>query len=379
MYFTLGPVFPASRSSGRLQALLTHPRFAIAAVMAAIAIALPTIGLGFYSDDYVLLGRIRGRLPGPHGPFDLYRLTPPSGASVREMYPWWSAEKLEIDFSRPLSSALLWLDHAVFQLRPLGYHLHSIAWYAATVAAVVFVHRRALPGVTGALAALAFLLDDSHVQPVAWIACRHALVSAAPALFGLGAYLRYRSGGQRTWLWLTLIGLGIGLGGGESALGVVAYLMAYELVGRTDAARDRLRALSPILALTVAYLALYSARGHGAAGNDFYFAPTSDPAGFLGVLILRAPILIADAILGAPTDLANLVTPPHSSCSASAPSLSSTRCTARFERSSPFTSGAPWPGCCSVPSDRSSWPREPIRARACSWCRASARPARSPS
>ena len=82
-----------------------------------------------------------------------------------------------------------------------------------------------------ALALLVFTLDSSHTWPVAWIANRNALVAAVPALLGLVAHLRWREQGWRPGLPLSMLGLGVGLLGGEAALGVFAYVGAYELVG----------------------------------------------------------------------------------------------------------------------------------------------------
>ena len=50
--------------------------------------------------------------------------------------PYFAAPGLVLHFLRPLSSALMALDHALFGRRPLPYHVHTLLWYAALLAVV---------------------------------------------------------------------------------------------------------------------------------------------------------------------------------------------------------------------------------------------------
>ncbi len=64
-----------------------------------------------------------------------------------------------------------------------------------------------------------------------WLANRNALVSTTAALLGLVMHLEWREA-RRPWaLALSLVGFAVGLAAGETALGVLAYLLAYELLG----------------------------------------------------------------------------------------------------------------------------------------------------
>lgn len=287
--------------------LLEHRRWLLYAVLAALAVALPTLTMGFFSDDSILVARIEGKLPGPRAVLDLYRFTSVTQEALREgSFPWWLGANLKLDFFRPLSSGLFYLDHRLFGHAPLGYHLHSLVWWAGLALAAGLVLRRALPGATGALALLVFVLDDAHVQPIGWISSRHVVVAAVPAMLGLAAHLRAREEGWAPGRALAVAGLALGLLASEAALGVLAYVFAYELVGRRDEpARTRWRAAAPVLALTGAYLAYYRANGHEAAGNDYYLEPFTSPARFAAAAAERVPILVADQFAGLPTELSH--------------------------------------------------------------------------
>jgi hypothetical protein len=52
------------------------------------------------------------------------------------------------------------------------------------------------------------------------------------------------------------------------------------------------------------YLVLYRVAGGGAAGNDAYLTPFADPSRFAGAVALRFPMLLSQALVGAPVDLA---------------------------------------------------------------------------
>jgi hypothetical protein len=209
---------------------------------------------------------------------------------------------VKLAFFRPLSTALHRFEHALFGRAPALAHLHSIAWYAALAAVAAALFRRTLPATVAVLAALLFALDDAHFMPAAWIANRNALVAAVPALLGLWAYLRAREDG---WKWgraLSVLGLGVGLAGGEGALGVFGYLLAYELTAGAGPWKSKLAALAPAAALGVAYVLVYKTLGYGANDSAIYVDPASTPLRFLAVAPGRALALFGSLVLSSPVD-----------------------------------------------------------------------------
>lgn len=273
-------------------------------------LALPTLTLGFAQDDYIHLLIFEGKWP-LGSPMDLFRFAGGDAEGMRRIvqegpYPWWTLPELKIVFWRPLSSALALLDYRLFGREPLGYHLHSVAWYLGLVALFGAMLRRFLPGTLGMLALLVFAIDDAHLLPVGWIANRNALVATAFALLGVWMHLEWREAGRRSALPVSLAGFAVGLLAGETALSVLAYLLAYEVFGARGSVSERLRALVPAGVLVVVYLGVYKALGYGAYGSNMYLDPLGEPLRYLSAALGRVPALIG-GLLGAPVDLWGLM------------------------------------------------------------------------
>ncbi len=272
----------------------------------ALVVALPATMAGRFSDDHAHLAAIRG-LPAPGAaPFELFG-DPRSPDDVARLvdaglYPWWTSPDLRLSFFRPLSSWLATTDEWLWPGNAPLAHLHSIAWYLVLLGGCAVVLRRLVPRVWGPALVL-FAIDPTHAVTVAWLADRNALVAAAATIWGLAAHLRCREDGWRPGRWLALLGFAVGLAGGETAVGVLAYVVAYELIGGKP---GRWRALAPATILLFAYLVMYRVTGRGAAGSGVYLDPLHAPLAFLAAAPARALVLIGAAILGLPADAAAL-------------------------------------------------------------------------
>ncbi|WP_147332955.1 hypothetical protein [Archangium gephyra] len=286
---------------------LAFPRILWLSLLAALVLTLPTAWLGFMSDDYIHLLILEG-FPAPGTRWDLFRFAGGDPAELQRLmdegpYPWWTLPELKLTFWRPLSSALVVMDHALFGRNAVGYHLHSLAWYLGMVALFGTLLRRLLPGAIGALALFLFAINGAHFMVAGWIANRNALVAAVPALFGLWMHLEWRES-RRPWaLPLSLAGLTVGLLGGESALGLFAYVLAYELLGDKGGLKERLRAIAPAALLGLVYLVGYKLRGYGASGSGSYMDPVGEPGRFLVGALARIPVLLGGVLLQVPADL----------------------------------------------------------------------------
>jgi hypothetical protein len=179
--------------------------------------------------------------------------------------PWFAHPEAKVDFFRPLNSALLNVDYLVFGREAWGYRLQSCIWYAILVALFARVLGKSVMwSGTGGRRAVVFLapvlvaFSASHWQNVMYTASRWVLISAALSLLGLLAHLRWRREGWRPGRPLSL---------GACALAMLAYLLAFELMGAAGMA-SRCRGGASTDGLD------------GAGGGRFHAAPQRLAAGF---------------------------------------------------------------------------------------------------
>jgi hypothetical protein len=276
-------------------------------VLLGVALVLPSLRAGFFADDYLQIAQLEGWSENPVGPLDLYSFVPPDRARLAALLdrgaPAFAAPSLELRFLRPLSSALMAGDHALFGRRPLPYHVHTLLWYAALLAVVGALFRRAAPRSLWVLAFLIFCLDDGHALSVTFIAARYAVVSCLFVWLGLGAHLRWRIHGWRPGAVLAPLLGALGLAAGEIGLGALAYLVAWEICERRPGWR---RALAPTALLVAGYLTGYHLLDGGARGSGAYLDPFGDPIRFLAELPARLALLFGNLILRTPIDAAFL-------------------------------------------------------------------------
>lgn len=209
------------------------------------------------------------------------------------IFPWWTDPELVIAFYRPISSLTSWVDHHFWPEKPALMHLHSMLWFALLLGAVTLVYRElSLSPKHAALALFLYAVDDARSMPVAWLAQRNALISLAPAFLALLAHHRFRTSGQRRYALLGAMALFIGFQGGESALSVFGYLVAYELVMAHGSFGQRARSLLPYIAVIVVWRCVYLYLERGAMHSGIYVDPGRDPLEFARLLTMRLPILL---------------------------------------------------------------------------------------
>jgi hypothetical protein len=272
------------------------------AIALGVALGLPSLALGYFADDWILLHDLRaggGTLGAGARLYQFARFWQAVPGEPTAWMPWFVSPHYRTDFLRPLSGALFSLDEKLFSGGPLA-HVHSLLWWLLLLVIVAALFRRLLPAPAAGLALLIFAVDDAHWQPMAWLANRHALIATTLVLAGLLAHLRWRDDGWRPGSWLSLIGYAAGLGAGETALQALAYLYGLELVERR---RGWMRRLTPATLLVLLYGALRQLAGAGIDGSGIYFDPMRHPLRFAAALPARLAILLGDQLGGLPSDL----------------------------------------------------------------------------
>jgi hypothetical protein len=303
------------RRLGFLARWLSFPRATWVALAVAVAVGTPSLFVGRFADDYLHLAEMKHMAP-LGGPFDLYAFGDGNPAHIapvvdRGPFPWWSLPTIRLRFFRPLSSALASFDVLVLNAPVPLQHVHSVLWYVALIAVLGALFKRTLPGLLGGVALIVFALDEAHFIPVAWLANRNALVATMPAFLALYLHLRWREDGTRWALPASLVCWALGLCGGETAIGVMGYVAAYEAFAAKDGLSRRVRALLPLGALFLGYVALYRLNGFGGYGSGIYLDPGSQPIAWLTQLPLRWLSLIGGALLNTPSELGALSVTPR--------------------------------------------------------------------
>ena len=296
--------------------MLRFPRVLWVVALLSVLLALPSLFADLYCDDQAMVLTIEGIEPAPiPGPFHLYSfMTGAPGERdwlVREsVLPWWAVDGIRLSFFRPLSSALLVLDHAIAGRHPLFYHLHSVTWYLLAVLAAALLFRRLLPEREAALAALLFAVSPAHWMLAAWPSSRHVAISGALGIIALMLHLEAREQGESRARRLSVASLAcaaLALSGGETALGLFAYIAAYELIGRREPLALRLRALAPWATLLFAYAAFYQGLGFGVRYIGGYVDPIAQTRAYLELLPSRLAVYLQALLLGIPSELSMLI------------------------------------------------------------------------
>jgi hypothetical protein len=175
----------------------------------------------------------------------------------------------------------------------------SLLWFALLLGGAAALFRSILPPAAATLGLAVFGFAAAHSEAYAWISARHALLGGAGAAWALALYAH---GGRGRALALAVLALG--LAASESALGAIPLCCALALRDRARPLRQRLLEAVPPCALGFLYLVAYAALGGGTRASGGYHDPISEPLAFASVAALRVPILLGNAALGIPAELA---------------------------------------------------------------------------
>jgi hypothetical protein len=284
------------------------------AVVLAVVLALPSVGSGLVTEEFVQRDLVRHgkyHLPGYVNLFGHEH--PWSAADVAQRnyqyqlfgwFPWFTDKRFDASFWRPLSSWTHQIDYRLFPNAAALMHAENLAWYALLVFFAGLLYQRLLPRrwVAG-LAAVLYAVDDAHGHAVGWITNRNGLMATAFAVIALWAYDRFRRDG---WTWgavLTPVFIALGLGSAEFALCASGYFLAHVLfVDRAPAAR-RLLASTTWVVVFAGWLVLYRGLGYATHGSGLYIDPLHDPAQYLSAFSERASVLVTAQLGAPPADL----------------------------------------------------------------------------
>jgi hypothetical protein len=267
----------------------------------ALLVRSPVLSTPLFQDDYNQLAMMEGRYPTHAGPFELYDFINDENRAAlinRGILPWWTHPRMELRFLRPLASALLWADHAVFQGGALFQHLHSLFWWALGCAGLYVLLRDLFSRRVATLGVLIFAVAPCHACPLSWIANREELISLGVGIWGLVAYSRWRERRTTRHALLTFALFSTAVLAGEYSLCFAGYVLAIELGRGQESAARRALGVVPFAIPVLAYLAARHALHYGAFGTGYYHDPLRDFASYVGAIPHRFSVLFTAAWAG---------------------------------------------------------------------------------
>ena len=266
------PPGPAPRAAVRHLALVATLAFALYA---------PTLGAGFVWDDepLVLQNSAITSLSNLPAIFHSHAF-----AGTGRVF----ARGVDVEYYRPVWISTLALDHALWGLRPAGYHLTNVLLHVATALLVYLLGlgllRRSVPAL---LAALLFAAHPVHAEAVAWVSGRNELLAALFTCVALAGYARFRTRGGAWVAAGTLVAYGLGLLSKEMAATLPLLALLWEARAGRGGARSRLAGPLVLALATVPYLLLRAAIVTAAQR-------TGEPA--LGARLLHAPRILLESL-----------------------------------------------------------------------------------
>ncbi len=301
-----GAVGRSSKVGRTLRTWLVHRHLPGVLAILAIALALPSLWVGWVADDHFHRLRLVGApefadLSG--SPMELFTFgdgDPEHTYRLMDVgfWPWWTLPEIRAAFFRPITVVTHWLDYRLWPSRPALMHAHSLLWFAGLIAATTVLFRRLL-GLTwvAGLAALLYAIDDARGMPVGFLANRNALIAALFGVLAIIAHDRWRCHGRRLGAVFAPLLLVASLLSSEAGIGTVAYLFAHVVFLDRATWRRRVVALLPYVAVVLVWRVVWSVAGYGVWGMGFYVDPGTEPLRYLAAVLERAPVLLLGQLL----------------------------------------------------------------------------------
>jgi len=265
--------------------------------------AFTDIGLG--SDDYMQHAMLTGVYPVKRSPFDLYNFAQSSADEHKALMdfgsiPWWTHPEFRLAMMRPLSSALIYLDYALFGDNQVAFHVHSMLWWTLFICATALLLGEIISVRIAMVAIALFAVEQGHTLPSIWIANRNALICLCFGTLGLWAHIRWRRKGSPGLRLLSIVSYSLALLAGEWAFASLGYLFAFELLATDQPIRARAKALVPAALLGILFLTSQHLLDYSALYSNIYVNPITEPLEYLIQALQRIPVMVADLVVGIP-------------------------------------------------------------------------------
>jgi len=256
-----------------------------------------------FIDDYRDLRLMREYREGRRSELGLYRFLR-GGDDNRALrsagyYPWWLADEVRYQHSRPIAERWLYGQFLIFGDNTFAYHAVSILLYgigvllAARLFAMLTTNRN-----VSRWAALIFAIAAAHAVPVVFISQQCDLLGLILVVAAMCAAVSWIQNGRGLSVLTAMALYALSLGTKESSLPVALFplLFGWALrAGKSHLRRGATLSVSMLL-LGGVWLSIYAARGFG-ANNAMMLDPLHETGHYLAELPVRALVLLATWLL----------------------------------------------------------------------------------
>jgi hypothetical protein len=135
------------------------------------------------------------------------------------------------------------------------------------------------------------------------------LISATLGIVAVIAHDRWRCDGWRIGSILGPFLFIMSLLAKESAIAVIAYLISYAVFIEQGSWKNRVLSLVPYVLIAVIWRIAWVLLGYGVDGMDFYIDPLNEPIRYMGLFLIRAPILLLGQFGFPPSEYTLLIGP----------------------------------------------------------------------
>jgi hypothetical protein len=317
----------------RLRRILEYHYLPAVLAVFAVAISLPTLKTGWEPCDD-LRHRVKliepsllperlldtGLVPENSGTLSTILRDLHTGARTKDdikrltdygTVPWWTSNSWRYSNWRPLDSFTHWLDYRLYPGSAAMIHAHSIIWFAAVILVVTILYRKLMsPAWMAGFAAFLYVLDESNLIPVGWIANRNLLISLVFGVLTLLGHHRWRTTNSLAVAILSVFCLLCSLLATEAGIAVFAYLFAYAVFLDRSTWFKRALSLAPYCFLILSWSIIYNALGHGIYGFGGIADPCKEPLRYAQLVLERFPNMIMGQLGPLPVEVNLIISGP---------------------------------------------------------------------
>lgn len=160
----------------------------------------------------------------------------------------------ESNFYRPIQSITLALDHAIWHLNPIGYHITNILLHILTVVLIYFLLLKlTLDNTISLFTSLLFAIHPINTEAITYLSGRADPLSAVFFLSAFITYIKYRENKKIVFYLISLSSFALALLSREGSI-ILPFLLCLYLAVFTDKKNRALTGLIPFFVISLIYI-----------------------------------------------------------------------------------------------------------------------------